>query len=383
MKNRFKSSIIKHLCIFTILIVSLSANVLMLSPYIIGHFSRDNTSYFDRSASDEEVLSAIVEASLSAYQSKMSTQEYRGLIPDIRSLFQPKRLSDRYNNAPIAYSLAGLSQYALLTKDTELLERLKQKADSWITPPHNTLSYELKVVDQCPIGIMYINLYRLTSDIKYKQVAEHIYNYLKDKRTDGNLIPYNNPTNNFSDAVGMYVPFLEEYFDLTGDSLAHQMAVDNIEHFKAHGCDYDTHIPFHGYNIETGIKLGSANWGRGIGWFLLAVAYCPETNDSTLQANIDKLPYTQFPLSSGSFDSSTALMFEIYKKAVTPDYQLSLDFIKPHIHTSGYVGDCSGDTYDSNVYSKTFGITEYGNGFLLLLYSTIFTNGYAKVISHK
>lgn len=125
----------------------------------------------------------------------------------------------------------------------------------------------------------------------------------------------------------------------------------------------------HGYNKETHIKVGSANWGRGIGWYLLAAAYMPHLDDPLLDKSIELLNYSQFPLSSKQFDSSTALMIEIYKQSRIPNVQRPLDFIKPHITQEGLVMKCSGDTYDLNNYSHFFGPAELTNGLFLILIS--------------
>lgn len=351
-----------------LLLIFIGDDFLFLAPYVKGHFTKDTSEYFSKSSSEDEVISAVVKASMDIKESQMIQQEYRGLKDDILFLFRPKRNSEKYNNYYMAYNLVGLSYFALHTNNQEVVDNLKGKAESWIGKD-GKLTYEIKRIDQCPIGIMYLNLYKITNDNRYKAIAEQLFAFLKERRIDGNLIPYNNNVNNISDAVGMYVPFLMEYSSVTADSLAQRIAIDNMEHFKEYGVDAATHIPFHGYNIKTGVKLGSCNWGRGIGWYLLAMAYCPVTNDSILQENIEKLPYTQFPLSSDNFDSSTALMFEIYKQSTIPGRKLSLDFIKPHVHTNGLVSDCSGDTYAPNDYSHLFGNNELCNGLLLMLYT--------------
>lgn len=358
---------IKYLVVL-LLFVFIGDDFIFLAPYIKGHFSKDDSEYFNANSSDDEVINAVVSASLEIKESQMIQQEYRGLKEDLRSLFIQKRNSEKFNNYYMAYNLVGLSYYALKSKDSQIIDKLREKADSWIGDD-GKLTYEVTRIDQCPIGIMFLNLYKQTHDSRYLVVAEQLYGFLKSRRQNGNLIPYNNTINNITDAVGMFVPFLVEYSKTTGDTLAYHIAVDNIEDTKLHGTDYKTHLPFHGYNIKTGIKLGSCNWGRGIGWFLLAVAYCPETSDDILLASVNELPYTQFPLSSSTFDSSVALMFEIYKQSIIPNRNLNLDFIRSHIHTNGFVSDCSGDTYAPNVYSQSFGNNELCNGLLLMLYS--------------
>ena len=211
-------------------------------------------------------------------------------------------------------------------------------------------------------------MYKLTHNELYKKIYSTLYKKLLLLKDEDGLIIYNeNSSCHYSDELGMYVPFLMEYFTLTNDSVAINTVNQNIKAFQKYGIDRDTHIPFHGYEKNTKIKLGSTNWGRGIGWYLLALSYCPQETDAILYENIKKLPYTQFPLSNSFFDSSTALMFEIYKQSKRPHPQIDLSFIKPHIRKDGIVDDFSGDTLDFNDYSHLRGCSELGNGFLCIL----------------
>lgn len=355
--------------LYSLAIISICLNILFIAPYI-GLIKNKivKDEYFDDNTEDSIVIKSIVDCSMSIKEVHMSQQEFYGLPVDFINMFRPKRHSEIINNFYTAYNLVGLSQYGIKFNNKIVMDYIQNEADRWMSTDFS-LNYELQRVDQTPIGIVYLNLYRYTNNINYLKTAEYIFNFLKNKREKGNVIPYINNINNYTDAVGMYVPFLMEYYELTKDTLAKQIAIDNIMEYKNMGCDTETHIPFHGYNIETGIKLGSCNWGRGIGWFLLAVAYCQETNDSILYNNIERLSYTQFPLSSYVFDSSTALMFEIYKQSTDKNRVLNIDFIKPYIKTKGIVSGCSGDTYSFNRYSNTFGDSELCNGFFLMLYS--------------
>ena len=350
-----------------VLLASLGTNVLFLSPYIKGKLTQDNTSFFDSNTSDKELLAAVVNASSECDDSRMIQREYKGLREDVKALFEAERNSESYNNYYMAYNWAGLSQYAIKRNDKVLIAKLKEKADTWIGED-GRLTYSINRIDQCPIGIMYLNLYGITKEKKYLSVATQLFNFLKTKKNKDNVIPYDKE-NNLTDALGMIVPFLMEYYSLTNDTLAKQISVDNIRAFQQNCLDEGTHLPFHGYNINKKLQVGSCNWGRGIGWYLLAMAYCQEANDSILKNNIEKLNYTQFPLSSYRFDSSTALMFEIYKQSSTPQRKLNLDFIRTHVRKNGYVSDCSGDTYDLNEYSHSFGNSELCNGLLLILVS--------------
>jgi hypothetical protein len=365
--RKFKQTKYKKLLNY-FFIISLSINCIFIAPYVYSIYKIDNTEYYDSTATDQEIITSVVNASLTLNGSKMIKQEFHGLFPDVKMMFTSGIHSNTINNYYNAYNYAGLSQYALRFSDSKVRNYIIRKADSWIADNGN-LNYRLEKVDQCPIGIMYLNLYTMTGMLKYKRIADYIFDFLKSKRQKDNLIPYNNNDTNFSDAVGMYVPFLMEYYNITKDSLAIEIAKANLIQYQQFGIDKDTHLPFHGYNIKTGIKVGSCNWGRGIGWYLLAISYCPQLNDSVLMKNVELLPYTQFPLSSSSFDSSTALMFELYKQSTNKSRTLNFDFIRTHIKTNGYVSDCSGDTYGLNDYSHSFGNSELCNGLLLLLYS--------------
>lgn len=359
------------------LIASVILNITCFLPYIGGYYDRFKekifpTQYFKSNTIDSVVINAVVEASLKMDGSKFETRHPSlGLVPDVK-LFLTNgggNKEQRQNNYAMAYLYAGLSYYALNCNDKEVIDFLLLKSNEFSS--NGKLEYELTEVDQVPIGIMYINLYKISRNKEFLDVARSVFDYLNEKRINGsNLISYRaESANQFSDGVGMICPFLMEYFHATQDSTALMMANDNLNEFKKWGCDITTGIPTHGYNKETHIKVGSANWGRGIGWYLLAAAYMPHLDDPLLDKSIELLNYSQFPLSSKQFDSSTALMIEIYKQSRIPNVQRPLDFIKPHITQEGLVMKCSGDTYDLNNYSHFFGPAELTNGLFLILIS--------------
>ena len=336
--------------------------------------------HFTQESSDKDVIKKVCEATLKHSGTKMSMNEPKGLPLDVIAFFKAQRNANTPYNYYTAYGYAGLSYYALHTKDADLMETLKEKASSMYSRKTKNLSYEFIKIDQAPIGIFFLNLYKWYHSNDYKQVAQNIFRRIEKWRDANGIIMYRPDTDlQLSDAVGMYVPFLMEYFNTTGDSTAYKIATYNIQAFYTHGVNHETGIPAHGYNTKNGLPVGSANWGRGIGWYLLAIAYCPQFNDPVLTKTLRIFDYTQFPGSSEKFDSSTALMTEIYKQSKDPTRKLSLKFIKPHIHANGFVADCSGDTYGLNSYSKMFSESELCNGLLLMLVSK-FSN---KTASHN
>lgn len=366
----------KHRVCRYLMLLSIAMNILFLLPYAgrglqkIGDAVRP-VQYWKTSDSDELVVASVARRTMNLDIDKtvMITDEYRGLFSDLRR-FVFNRRSEVKCNYFTSYGLVGVSYLLLWTDGKEkVLPFLQSTASKVIDKGGDSLNYSIEIVDQVPIGIVFINLYRATKRKEYLELAEHIYNKLLTFRSEyTNLIGYrSNSKIAYVDAVGMYVPFLMEYFATTQDSLALQIAKDNMKEFYRYGIDKETGIPMHGYSLDSKMKVGSANWGRGIGWYLLAAAYCPFVNDSLLNQNVMDMDYSQFPGSSKHFDSSTAIMAEIYKysKGLTPK---SLNFIKPYVTQTGMVDSFSGDTYGINDYSHQFGESELGNGLLLMYY---------------
>jgi hypothetical protein len=325
--------------------------------------------YFNQKTPDFKVINRVLKASIEMDGTYYNTsQPKRGLVYDVNQFLDLTPLSRRTNDLSVAMLYAGLSEWAYKKNDIRVLEYLVSKMEIFINDER--LNYTLDEVDQVPIGICFINLYRITKNKKYLHCSKAIYTWLLSRREKGNNLIYyrKNSPNQFVDALGLYIPFLVEYSELTGDTLAHSIAEDNFMQFYKYGVDKETGIPCHGYNIETHIKVGSANWGRGIGWYVLAASFLPEFSDPHLDKVLHLISKTQFPESSHNYDSSTALLFEIYMQS-RGFHPKSIEFIKPHILESGFVTGCSGDTYDFNNHSYYFGSAEMTNGFFLMLAS--------------
>nr|WP_245987199.1 hypothetical protein [Maribacter vaceletii] len=157
-----------------------------------------------------------------------------------------------------------------------------------------------------------------------------------------------------------------------------------------YGIDDSTHLPFHAININKKQGMGPNNWGRGMGWYMLALKSVINRNilqddeyiDYTDKVNLflkeinslkqDRI-YTQFPGTSYSFDSSTSTMLMYGENVLTPNkYSRKdiLDIYKDYIKQNGIIDLCSGDAYGVNKYSFNFGESELSQGVLLLLLSS-------------
>ena len=358
---------------------SLVLNIVTYIPYAsyyIHLLKKKHVEFFTNESSNEVVIKQVVNKSLSMDGSEYYNRyEFSDPYHDIKDYFwENTKSDDNIENSfsfSLAYCYAGLSYYAMYYNDNELKTALIEKANKYVNGEYNALKFKVTDINQAPIGILYVNLYRMTKNVKYLNVAKAIAHNIYDLRENNNLIPYfHNMDLYFVDGVGMYVPFLMEYYQETNDSLAKQIAEDNFYNAYKKCVDKESGMPHHGYDPHTGIKLGSANWGRGIGWYMLAAAYLPEFNDELLNKSIEKLDYTQFPGDPWSrFDTSTALMFELYKQSKNPNRKYNLDTIKSYITTEGMIMQCSGDTKGYNDYSHQFGGSELCQGIFLMLIS--------------
>ena len=375
-----KSLIGKKKLITILLFCSLAINIICFLPYFEMYFEKVFSkivpeTYFSVGASDSVVIESVKKTSIKMDGLSFSyEQPKRGLLHDIYNFFKPS--STIQNNFPVGYLYAGLSEYANKYKDENVLNLLENKVNEFTDG--DSLTYQLVEVDQVPIGICLLNLYKMTLNASYLKCANSIYQWLLNRRHNdiNNIIYYRKgDKNQYVDALGMYIPFLVKYFEVTNDSLALKVAYDNMYEYYKYGVDKETGLPIHGYNIDNKIKVGSANWGRGIGWYVLAAGYLTDFKDNRLDCSLKLLSNTQFPNSSVSFDSSTALMLNFYlqKKELIPP---SINFIKPYITDKGVIESCSGDTYGLNSYSMYFGPSELCHGlfFLLLSNSPIITN---------
>lgn len=242
-----------------------------------------------------------------------------------------------------------------------------------------------------------LKIYKKTKEIKYKIFAANVFDWLNSqaKCTEGReLVLYRDHHDYlFVDTLGMICPFLVEYGIEFNVERAFSLAITEFEYFQEYGLDQSLRTPFHAINLEENLALGPNNWGRGMGWYAIALVamvdlemYRDNFQNKRLYAaearaffeNIQKLSFnglfSQFPGTSRKMDSSatTMLMYAgakvIGKKGKKPVWhKKAKEELSILIKTNGKIGFCSGDTVSVNLYSKTFGESELSQGFLLLL----------------
>lgn len=355
-----------------LLIVSIIINVLFVIPLIWQCVLKRKPNYIKKEISDEKLLHLIASSSLTNKRKLMVFYEPTGTILDYLQLLRP-RGREIVNNFQNSYLLFGLTSYALAYGRQDVLQCVIDRINSFLNSK-NELSYPLIRLDQVPFGMTLILLQKYATQ-DYSSAINQIYNFLLDRYAkDGSLLYIRGSKFQHVDSLGMYVPFLSLYSKQYGDSKSLEMIRKGLEEYDKYGVDYNTGIPAHGYNLDSKIKIGSINWGRGLGWYLLGLSFVEDEGSHRVDEILPNLPLEQFPGQTSEFDSSTAIMTKIYifkKRLYENGAELSLDFIKPFISKDGHVGNCSGDTYTYNRYSNAFGPSELCDGLLLYLGSLL------------
>jgi hypothetical protein len=225
-------------------------------------------------------------------------------------------------------------------------------------------------VDQALFGVSALRLYEYTQNVEYLMYADSLYGWLKSHDTNYG-IPYNVHSNcNLIDGLGMFNPFFIRYSKVRGCEESYNLALKQIDVFAKYCCDKETGIPSHGFLTERPyLKVGSANWGRGCGWFamgLLGVDYS-DLNEETRKV-VDKFDnsvrtlyienkfFTQFIGQQGDVDLSATLPLIYYlkcKKLISLNEKDILEYSK-YCH-DGYMYNSSGDTESLNRYNRYMG----------------------------
>lgn len=298
--------------------------------------------------------------------------------------FSDKLEEHKIFNYPRAFLYYGLSEYFIKSKDVKSLKEFKAVFDELIDKDGNP-KFKFDKVDQVPFGLAALNLYKSFKEDKYLKFSNFIFRKLNEMKDGNEIVLYRkNSTMQFNDVLGMIIPFLVQYEKVRLDGEALKMAKNQLDFYIRNGIDKGSFLPTHGIHLNSKIKIGSANWGRGIGWYLLGLSsYSMETGEYQMELrglletlnnlkNKENL-WTQFPGSSDNFDASPTTMFMYSNNVVNNGTYSKPDIIKllgKYISTEGQIKLTSGDTYGINNYNTAFGMSELSQGVLLLLFST-------------
>lgn len=384
--------------LYILLFVSFSVNLFVfyidtipfLIPIVERKLSKENPNkiqnyeLFENKIADRAYKMAKSNKNLTIWK------EQSGFTETAVNLFNNDNILNEHNqfyHYPRAFLYYGLSEYYIKKNDFIGIEKFRKEFDKLINE-NGDPNFKLNYVDQVPFGLTALNLYNKggsKDDEKYLAFAKKIFQkHILENMNKLDIIEYRKgQTVTYCDLLGMIVPFLVEYYKTTQDKQALDIAKHHMNYYILNGLDKDTYIPAHGIDLNSNIKVGSVNWGRGIGWYLLGLTainnltgeYEKELTGIYLSLNKLKTKenlFGQFPGSSDHFDASasTIIMYSFgYANKLIYYKSQILDLFSPYILKDGSLSSTSGDTYGLNSYSKTFGNSELSQGMFLLMLS--------------
>lgn len=377
---------IKRKMIILIAILSLALNALVLSldtgPYISSKVSQKYLSpsliEVEGELDDEEQLITTTSVQILKNQEPISVwSERNGFTEQLIALKDLGDTEFQLNNYPRSFLYFGIIKYSIQTKDLILLRKAKDLFDLEI---ENNKS--IKRIDQVPLGLSALMLYEIYPEKKYLNFSGKVFKYIISNIEEDGLISYRKgQTSVLNDTLGLTVPFLIEFDKYTYKDTI-EIVKNQLDYFNRFGVNANSYLPTHSINREFNVATGSSNWGRGIGWYYLALSYYYHhtgemeeqyegLTNTLLKLRNDEGVWTQFPGSSAKTDMSTTTLFIYGMLLNKPTFTKSEAFslLSPYIDREGYILETSGDTYGINNYSQSFGKSELSQGVLLLILS--------------
>lgn len=290
-------------------------------------------------------------------------------------------------------------------------------------------------LEETNLGNQYLTLAKkqlLTPDGKWKQSVDKIdyamlaYAFLKNEANPNSIKPamddvarciqnnvcpdgmvsYTQGRQSFRryvDTLGFVCPFLGQYGRAYSDPSRIDFAFDQIARFREIG-GLSHGLPYHCVRSDNGLPLGVLGWGRGVGWYSLALVdlfpsiSSPEQK-RLLKAWIAELAETlvRYERRDGGFSSilqgdcpydssATAILGYFYAKSfqILNDVRLQEIAVRcckklmKKTKINGVVDECQGDTIDVGIISEKFGEMPFAQGFTLRLAEVIGFRNYVR-----
>lgn len=211
---------------------------------------------------------------------------------------------------------------------------------------------------------------------------------LTAQQSDG-TVPYDPHVTDrrFVDTVGMICPFLWLYAQTYDVPQAKELCLRQLEEYRTRGLDPVTGLPAHAFRLSDGAALGIGDWGRGCGWYALALAELLRCG-ADVTAPAEDLARAILPLQqhsgawsrqllseSGIESTATAMLghlcavlyaktgSELYKTAAQNAQRALLSAVRKN----GETDYAQGDTKGIGFYSVRLTASPAAQGFALLL----------------
>ncbi|HBL41336.1 MAG TPA: hypothetical protein DDY98_07145 [Ruminococcaceae bacterium] len=191
--------------------------------------------------------------------------------------------------------------------------------------------------------------------------------------------------NRFVDTLGMVCPFLTQYALLYSNQDALSLVKRQMDEYASFGIHPATGLPVHCFNGQTKAPLGVYGWGRGCGWYAIALAECCDLLDgkdayaAVLNERMERFANALQPYQNknGSFNcllgaasradsSATAVLgWFLSRSKKTEPANKAKQYLMSVTRRNGEIDFAQGDTMGLCNYSRRFEPLPFAQGFAL------------------
>ncbi|MBU4422567.1 MULTISPECIES: glycoside hydrolase family 88 protein [unclassified Acidovorax] len=172
------------------------------------------------------------------------------------------------------YLAASLWPLLIESKERPLQAEILKKAIDKQLDHSGAWKYPLNTAFKFLMCTHVVRLWELTGEERYLKAATDAFSQLKKMKRASNGAFLYLPTRDevLVDTLGMICPFLGACAKSLNIIEAGDLLREQLELYWKNNMDAETGLPFHGYYAGGPNKLGNLGWGRGVGWYMLAMA---------------------------------------------------------------------------------------------------------------
>lgn len=268
-----------------------------------------------------------------------------------------------------------------------ITKKIDRKTGAWKQAPQH--------VDSALLAYSLMQQSETTAQ-ELKAAYKEIYDLIIRIKGKQNTVPYRSslPTIRFVDTLGFICPFLFKYSCIFDQPEALTLAERQLIEYDQALLNHQ--FPAHAYNLTYKQPCGVHDWGRGLGWYVLALTECYQIiqeyklndnlnireriiqlSDSILPFQLNDGGYADmfFNTSKTAESSATVLCglllnkcYEITgEKRYRQATESCLKQLMKHTQRSGKIDLCQGDTKGIGFYSHSFGYMPFVQGLALKL----------------
>jgi len=385
--------------IYILILLVIILFVLNILPLLKRKYKKESIVKFQELKQVKKMVVRASESMLSSNKVKMSFNDDDSLyvmLSGLKTKILNRGNTYQYYNFPRAWLMIGLLDEYEKSGEANILGNVEGQCEKLIDK-EGRLLFKFNKIDQSLFGLVFLRLFKITSQTKYLNGANEIYQLVCSDfllETEQLVLYRKESKVCFVDTLGMVCPFLYEYSVVAKCPEASNLADKQLNFYIENAFEKETHLPFHAYDLENGLKIGPLNWSRGLAWFLIGLSYAVKYSNQaennqyktfeqlydTINSKLETLKvkglfWPQFfaHTNDNSIDTSATLMF-YYSRLIASrkvDFKEFNALLQGSINKKGYIFNSTGDTIYINKYSRQKGYSEITQGLLVSILSNI------------